>query len=177
MAVEFKEIGFDEAVRFLKSLDDKVNRRLLAASLRVASRPLVREAKRRAPVAERNMREFWGEQRKVPPGTLKKSIGTILPKRKRDTLAEMFVGPRKTKPGRKRIKNDAWFRHMVIRGTAGYTIKKGTRAGQFMPGQPANPFMDQAKAATASQVTNSLEKSITKAVNNYIKRKGIKVIT
>lgn len=173
--------GMKEAQQFLRQLDDKVSRRLLLSALRRASRPLVRAGKAQAPVADRAMKEFWGSQLQIAPGTLKHSIGTITPKRKNEKLAEMYVGPKKLKSSMrsKRIKsgkmlvnkNDAWFRHFVIRGTAGYTIKNGKNKGKYMPGQAANPFMDRARSQSGPMVTNELEKSLVTSINSYVKRK------
>lgn len=175
-AVQLTEEGFDTCVKFLKELDERVNRKLLQRALVIAAKPLVRQARAIAPEWHKTTKEWWGEQRDVPPGTLKRSIGTILPKSKSDKFQSMFIGPKKTKPGRKRLKNDAWFRHMVIRGTAGYTIKKGPRRGQFMPGQEPNPFMDKAYMQVGGMVENELKNAVTTAVNQYCKSKGITVL-
>lgn len=169
--------GQDECIAFLKGLDEKVSRRLLLASLRVAARPMVRMAKQMAPVAERKMIEYWGKRRVINPGLMKRSVGTIVPKLKNEKLAEILVGvkrPRnrfksKGKPGDEN-RDDPFFRHMVIRGTAGYTIKKGPRKGGFMPGQQANPFIDQAAQLTQNQVEQALTSSLEKAINDHIKR-------
>lgn len=169
--------GKDECMSFLKGLDEKVNRKLLVASLRVASRPMVRMAKQLAPVAERKMVEYWGKRRTIQPGLLKRTVGTIIPKMKSEKNAEILIGAKRPRNRFKskgkqsdENKDDPYFRHMVIRGTAGYTIKKGPRRGGFMPGQQPNPFIDKAAELTQSQVESALTASLEKAINSYIKR-------
>jgi len=178
---DFEEIGFKDAVKFMKGLEEKAQRPTLLAAMRIAARPLSKEAKRLAPVAERNVREFWGNRLTVTPGTLKRSIKYIVPKAKKETLAELYVGPKKAK---KRGKNfdgktinasDGWFRHFVIRGTSGKTIKSGKNKGRFIPGQPANAFMDEAANRTAGLVNSELEKAIKLANQRYCKRNNVTI--
>ena len=178
---DLEQIGVNEAKEFLKGMEERARRTVLLGALRAAGRPLVKEAKRLAPIAENNVREFWGKRLEVIPGTLKRSIKYTTPKRKSDTLAELFVGPKKIKPGRSRgtdgiNKNDAWFRHFVIRGTAGATIKTGKNKGRFIPGQEPNPFMDDAYKISGAMVGAELEKNIIEGVKKYCKRRGVTVI-
>lgn len=169
--------GFEDAVKFLKTLPENINRKVLVSSIRRASRPFVAAVKREAPIATRKQMEYWGaakDKRLIEPGLLKKSVGVIVAKAKNKNFLSVYVGPKKTKAGsRKRIANDAWYRHFVIRGTAGFTIKKGKNIGRFMPGQAANPFVDRAYSQTGTQVGNAIEANITDAVSAYCKRKGI----
>ncbi|MDP2336064.1 MAG: hypothetical protein Q8N05_06380 [Bacteroidota bacterium] len=169
--------GKDECIAFLKGLNEQTNRKLLLGSLRDAARPLVKMAKQLAPVAERSVKEFWGKRRIIQPGLIKKSIGTIVPKKKNEQFAELLVGVKRPRNKFKskgkqseENKDDPYFRHMVIRGTAGYTIKNGPRRGGFMPGQKANPFIDQAVNLTQSQVESALTGSLEKVINAYVKR-------
>ena len=159
-----------EAIEQMKLLDEAARRKTLLSALRRASRPFISAAKRLAPQAENNVREFWGKRLNVEPGTLKRSIRAIVPKRKSDQLTELLIGPTKAKAGARRKmtegginRNDGWFRHFVIRGTAGATIKKGKNAGRYIPGQQANPFVDKAYNQSGGQVSDELEKAI---VNN-----------
>ena len=179
---DLQEIGMGEAVTFLKGLEERAQRSILLSSMKIAARPLVKEAKRLAPIAERNVREFWGKRLNVPPGTLARSIKYITPKRKSATMAELFVGPKKAKKrGRnytgKTINNsDGWFRHFVIRGTAGGTIKTGKNKGRFIKGQEPNPFMDDAVKNVGNLVGAELERNIIEGVRRYCKRKGVTVV-
>lgn len=169
--------GINEAVRLMKELDDKTSRKAQIMILRRAARPLVRKMKQLAPQAERNVREFWGKRLTVEPGTLKRSIRSIIPKHKKDRYVEILVGPTKWKPGKrskaakdgKTNRSDGWFRHFVIRGTAGKTIRiNGKR--RYVPGQPANPFPDRAYSMTGSEVSNLLEKEILTVVNKIVNK-------
>lgn len=179
---EFKAVGFTEALNFLKGLDEKTNRKLLVSSMRVAAKPLVKSAKALAPEFNSSASDIFGNKPAALQGALKRSIGVITVRQKKSNEAIVYVGPKKLKTStltkRKKQgnyinKNDGWFRHFIIKGTAGYTIKKGKAKGTYMPGQKANPFMDKAANITKQAVENGLTQSITKAVNSYIKRKGI----
>lgn len=173
--IELKEVHtIEEARATLKELHKHVSDNILRQSIRMAARPLIAAAKKEVPVADRSVVEFWGQRRTIKPGVLKKSITSWIPKRRDPDSAEIFVGPKKLKPGKQKQAeniNDAWYRHFVIRGTAGWTPKKGKMKGKYIPGQKANPFMDRAYAAAASHVGQELEKNITQAVNSYVKRK------
>lgn len=173
--IELKEVhGIEEARAFLKELDKEVSDRIIRQSLRVAARPLIRAAKRAAPVAKSAVVEFWGQRRTINPGVLKNSITSWIPKRPDPDLSEIYIGPKKLKPGKQKQaenKNDAWYRHFIIRGTAGSTIKTGKLKGKYIKGQAANPFMDRAYSTASAQVGAELDKNITDAVNSFVKRK------
>ena len=169
--------GVEEAVKLMKELDDKTSRKAQIMILRRAARPLVRKMKQLAPEAERNVREFWGNKLTVEPGTLKRSIRSIIPKHKKDRYVEILIGPTKWKAGKRKNaakqgktnRSDGWFRHFVIKGTAGKTIRiKGKR--RYIPGQAANPFPDRAYSMTGAQVSDLLEKEIITVVNKVVNK-------
>ena len=175
MDVKLEVKGMDDAVRFMKGLEEQTARKVLISALRDASKPLIKAAKQEVPVAGRKTVEFWGKRRIINPGVLKKSIRAVVPKRKSEQFAEMYIGPIKKRKGKTtkaaaENTNDAWYRHFVIRGTAGFTVKKGKNKGKFMPGQAANPFMDRAASRAGMETTSTLEKSLTKTINKYIAR-------
>lgn len=184
MASGLTETGFDESVKFLKTLPDKINRRILVSSMRKAARPFVAAIKARTPVATRSQKEFWGQQRRINPGLLKKSVGVITAKQRNTNFVSVYVGPKRLKSAmRGKVKtgsenrNDPWYRHFVIRGTAGFVMKTGKNKGRYMPGQPANPIVDQAYAQVGTQVGNNIEKNITDSVKAHCKRNGVKFIS
>lgn len=170
--------GIEQAIAQMKQLETATSRKVLIMALRRASRPLIKQMKQLAPEAERNVKEFWGKRLTVEPGTLKRSIRAIVPKRKSDRLAEMLVGPTKLKKGRRAniakkgsaVRNDGWFRHFVIRGTAGFTIKKGKNKGRYMPGQAANPFPDKAYSQSGEFVSRELEAAIVSQLNKILSK-------
>ena len=140
--------GFEEAINFLKDLNPKYNRKVLISSIKKGAKPFVKAIKNETPQAERAVIEWFGKKR---------IIGTIVSKQKNQNYVSVLVGPKLKRPKRGKVtiadmqnKNDPWFRHFVIRGTAGYTIKKGKNAGRFIPGQQPNPFVDRAFNSTSS---------------------------
>jgi hypothetical protein len=169
--------GIQDAIKMIKEMEIATSRKIVIMSLRKASRPLVSSMKGLAPLAENRVREWWGKRLTIEPGTLKRSIRSIAPKAKRENKIELLVGPTKAKAGARRKmtetgsnKNDGWFRHFVIRGTAGYTYKKGKNKGRYIPGQSANPFVDKAYSQTASKVSGELEKEIVSNINKVINK-------
>jgi hypothetical protein len=140
---------------------------LLRGTLRI----YVSSIRKQAPIANRTVREFWGKRMNIEPGSLKRSVRAIIAKKSPPGELHTYIGPMKlsmkkrAKAENNTLSNDGWFRHFVIRGTAGYTIKKGKNKGKYMPGQAANNFVDRGARAADGAATARFEKDFDKLVN------------
>jgi HK97 gp10 family phage protein len=170
-------VGMEEAIKKMKELEVATSRKIMLTALRRSARPLIKTMRNLAPKAEKNVREWWGKRLEVEPGALQRSIRAIAPKKKSERFAELLVGPTKAKAGARKTmtqkgtnRNDAWFRHFVIRGTAGYTVKKGINKGRYIPGQAAQPFVDEAYSQSGGNVSKELERSILMNINKIVNK-------
>lgn len=172
-------IDYSQALDFLKELNLDKTRRLLNPSLREGAKPIVETAKKLAPVARRRVIEWFGKRRTINPGVLRASIGILYPKKESKNVGFVFVGPI-TKNKRKKGANpnntdDPWYRHFVIHGTDGYTVKRGKMKGRKFRGQEGKPFMDKAMEVTSGTFATGLEKALIRRVSTYARKHNITV--
>jgi hypothetical protein len=166
--------GMDQAIETLKELRISLANKELKAALRPALRIYVNAIKKQAPVSSRTVREFWGKRMKIQPGSLKKSVRAIIAKKSPAGELRVYVGPmslsnkKRSKAENNTVGNDGWFRHFIIRGTAGYTIKKGKNKGKYMRGQAANPFVDRGIAGADGAAFARFEKTFAEMVKKKV---------
>lgn len=171
MAKPVALIGEKEIKRMLNGLPDKLSKRVIIQGEKRAARPLVRAAKRNAPVSSRSQMTWWGRRRrkypevKISPGTLKKSIGT-LPIKSRNEFPGIMIGPRTGK----RFKHDGWFGIFPEYGTKGYIIRKGRFKGRRMRGQSADPYMAPAFRENSQAMIKILAHSIGVEATKFLKK-------
>lgn len=157
--------GFKELQAQIKKLPDKVKRKELHKVLKQVAKPTVLQAQFEAPI-----RSFT-KKAKTPPGTLKRSIGTIVGKKGRSRInAVVYVGPRA------KGKFKGWYGHIVHNGRNIYQKgfkrkhKKGANSFGAKTRVKANPFMQRAYAKTGAGVTAEAEVQVTKYVQRQINR-------
>lgn len=145
---------FENVRSVLQGMGDTVTRGLLTTAGRLAVKPLVKEARRRAPKRTRN---------------LAKSIGVITERGGNRYGANIVVAPRS---GR-RQKHDGWYAHIVEGGAKGIVkntgkrFKKGQRYRKDIPGRP---FFEPAVAATETQISKDYAENINTALERKIAR-------
>ena len=86
--------GMDEILKKLKKLPEKIQKRVLTGAVRAGAKPMIKEAKRLAP---------------VKTGTLKKSIGVVKRRSKDKNIIKFSIAPRNKKGG--------WYGFFVEFGT------------------------------------------------------------
>lgn len=162
--------GYEEAVKMLEHLPDKLQRRVLIRIMRQAAKPVVLTA--RTNVRSRSNR-------------VAKSIKAWEPRGKSDAV--LFVGPKKTSNRDK----DPWFAHIIEGGAKGvgrFTVKKNAyknagddrhkifrfinakRKGQqrYRKNQTAFPFMQPAVDQNRESVRSIFTKDIDTFIQNEI---------
>jgi HK97 gp10 family phage protein len=114
--------GIDDLARQIKSIpSDKVKRKELLKALRRQAKPLLQAIKDNTPVADKVVLNQTGL---VDPGNLRDSFNIKAGRSK--AWPSVVVGPRrgkklvfKKKDGKpKKIKNDGWYVHFLLYGTA-----------------------------------------------------------
>ena len=167
----FELDGFKEVENALKKLPEAMRVKTLLKAERKAAKPLIKAARNRVPTSKVKRVEWWGKKRTILPGVLKKSIGMIANRKGR--YPSINVGPRTSK-GKRKSKWDAWWAHFVEFGTNGFTIGKGKKAGRFIAGQAAQPFMrpayDETKDKIPEIMADELGKEVMKIFNKTIKK-------
>lgn len=152
--MESQVLGMDELLKNLKTLPDKVQKRILAGAVRAGAKPIIKEAKSLVPTED---------------GNLKKSIGVTKFKTRKKTLVWFQVSPRTDG------KYDGWYGHFVEYGTYAEldhpmvrqrTGKLGQRRAKIVAsgfGLKPRPFL---RPAFEKEGENSI-----KAVKEYIAKR------
>lgn len=121
--------------RILKEMGEKVGKREVMKAIRKGAKPVVSEAKKKAPVSGK--KTFMTAHRHISkgvqstrlqlhkPGELKRSIGIISGR----GGWSIYIGPRF---GRATAANDAWYAHFVEFGTASTGWGRGIKAQPYM---------------------------------------------
>jgi len=135
--------GLDDAIKKLKKLEEKVQKKVARGTARAAAKPFVEEAKRRAP---------------VKTGNLRKSIGIIAKRSKTPGIVRFWVGPRS---GR-HLKSDGFYGAFV---EYGHQIKKDKKVvGTVSP----KPFIRPAAESALEKSINAAKKYFIDQVEKEI---------
>lgn len=170
--------GFNELVNEIKKIaDDKTKRKESLMILRQIAKPTLEAAKREVPVSKK---AHWvsGQRtkKKIAPGSLKKSLGTITATRSENP--QVVVGPRAKR------NFDGWYGHMAHDGHNIY--RKGFKRDHSGKGAlqraraknsrgtisrtKANPFLTKAYERTEGKVTADAEVKFVKFVQRRLNK-------
>ena len=178
-------IGLKELEEILLSMPDKFNYKFLTGAHKVALKPFIAEAKRRAPVGTKRVISKKYASRTHDPGNLRDSIKVGLAPKSRK-LAGVWAGPTSEDFKGKKSKN-AYYAHMV---EFGHFIKKreGGHSGRAIINQRVkaraaeeghdvgekwvkpHPFMRPAWDATNGQMKANMGKIYIDRMQRYIKK-------
>ena len=159
-------LGAKEMELLLKKLPDQpFTGRAMTFILRKAAKPLMQAMKRMAPVSTKktsvsahkhySQGSFMSRLKFHRPGELKRSIGIVTGKNKKQPL--MWVGPRY---GKKAVgDNDAWYFHFLEFGTSKMS---------------AQPFIRPAYDATKNMIQRIIEADFEKLLNEFVEKRGPK---
>jgi HK97 gp10 family phage protein len=159
--------GFRELEAKIKLLsNDKDKKREVIGILRQVANSTVKAAKQTAPVSKK---EHKARGRKIQPGNLKKSIGTIVGRKgQAKDNPTVYVGPRA------KGKQDGWYGHFVEYGVNVYNkgFKRKRKAGAnnaaAIRRTKANPFMKNAYNQTKGGVTQDAEAKVARFIQKRI---------
>ena len=142
--IKFKMTGLAELDKAVKTLPEKIQKRVLVGALRAGGRVIAKQAKARVPI------KF---------GRLKKNIAVIAGKFERGT-AIVYVH---TKP-------KAWYSHMIEFGTKPHAVAKksntssGKQTGKMHPGGKAHPYMRPAFDTTHKEVLDAIGQKLADGI-------------
>lgn len=158
MEVEVK--GFDELVKKIHKLDDRMTRREVLKIQRKMATPMVTAFRNELPESGRSKKRFGTV---YPSGTLKKSVAKeTVPASKVGGNPQIVVRP-STKG-----KKGGYYRFMVVRkGTVLGSNKRGSRKGKNTVVQQAR---DKVYAMLGTPLTDRYQKNVTKYVQKQIDR-------
>jgi len=159
--------GFKELQQKIKQLSNpKDKKREVLRILRQAAKPTLRAARNYAPVSKKS---HVARGKRIPSGTLKKSIGNITGKR---GLAKenptIYVGPRT------RGRYDGWYGHFVEAGVnvyrKGFKRKhtRGANAKAAVRRTKGQYFMKRAYITTGGRVIKEAEKTTARFIQRRI---------
>lgn len=164
--------GFDQLINRLKQIDgDKTKRREALIILRQIAKPTLAAAKREVPVSKK---AHWvsGEKRtkkKISPGNLKKSLGTITAARSENP--QVVVGARVKRSF------DGWYAHFVHEPVNTYRVgykrihKRGANEHAAIAKRwRSNPFLTRAYKQTEGKVTKEAEAKFGKFVQRRLNK-------
>ena len=170
-------LGMDELLKNLKSLPEKVQKRILVGAVRAGAKPMIKEAKSLAPVQS---------------GMIKDSIGVTRFKTRKKSLVWFVVSPRvktfKMKAtnmdnGQNAVltmRNDPWYAHFVEYGTYSHldhpmvrarTGKLGKKRAKIVAsggGIKPHPFMRPAFEKEGLNSINEVRKYIAKRLDKEL---------
>lgn len=125
--ISVKVEGYDEFLRQIQKLPDKMKRTEINKVLRREAKPTVQQARANSPKADRVITRYNKAGEKVAeykPGNLGKSIKAItVSKTKSKGNPRVVVGPKVGKRG-KNIANDGYYAWFLIRGTKHIAARK-----------------------------------------------------
>lgn len=172
--IGFKLDGLDEVRNVLKTLPKELADKVLQTALTRAAAPVVKAAKRNAPVRT---------------GALRQSIGTIVKKGKRDGSVYAVIGPRRGyyrqgKALKKTADNTGAdqpanyghlveYGHMAVKPDKGATLRekkrnwKKARAVRFIP---PKPFLRPALMNSKTEVIAEMAKGVAEGMQRQLKR-------
>lgn len=159
--------GFSELEKKIKSLaNDKDKKREVIAILKQVANSTVAAARQSAPISKK---VHTARGKKIQPGNLKKSIGTIVGRKgQAKENAVVYVGPRA------KGKQDGWYGHFVEYGFNVYNKgfkrkrKAGANNGAAIRRTKANPFMKKAYDQTKGGVTQDAEVKVARFIQKRI---------
>lgn len=158
-------LGADELNYIFDNLPRHIGRKIILSALRKGANVLIKQARQ-------NIQNF--------SKTLAKSIGTVTSKNKNSP--SVWVGPQRKKGG--------WFAHFVEFGTVG--VKRTTSAGgdrgnkaflwvsrvkkggRYRKDFRARPFMRPAFDVKQNEITGSIGKNLSAAIDSFVKRNSKK---
>tara|TARA_R110000803_G_scaffold43701_3_gene93014 strand:+ start:5843 stop:6328 length:486 start_codon:yes stop_codon:yes gene_type:complete len=147
--ISVKIEGDKQLIRALGSFKPTTQRKILRPAIAKAGRRLAKRAKQGAPADTKN---------------LKKSIGSVV--RTYGSNVVSVIGPR--------VKFDAWYAHLVERGTAPHVLREADpntgRGAIVHPGSTANPFMAKAFQAMAGTTERQLYRDIQPEIEKQVKK-------
>jgi len=130
--------GFEELDSMFAHAMDPLGYRVLVHLMRKAARPLITTMRAMCPVSsKREWISARGDYKKGAfstqirwkrPGDLKKSIGTVVQKKRTSRTPIMWVGPRY---GKKATLYDGWYFHFIEWGTGPRRHKSGKSVGRI----------------------------------------------
>jgi len=156
-------IEMGDLLKNLKTLPEKVQKRILVGGVRAAAKPIIIEA--RSLVPKNN-------------GTLKKSIGVVKVKTRKKSLVWFTVSPRVDGS------NDGWYAHFLEFGTYSkrekplssktkYSAKRAKRRNSVIAkggGIAAHPFMRPAFEKEGKNTIKYLKNYIAKRLDKELER-------
>lgn len=147
MSVKMSLTGVKEIDSLMKALPKELSHQVLGSAHIAAAKPLIEKEKLLAPEG--------------PTGNLVDSIGGMkTPIKRADSLGEVKVGPRRSRP---------------YKGFAGHLVEFGTKSRQTRKGanrgiMPADPFAEPAFNQTNRQVTDGIAVQIGRKLLSLMKR-------
>jgi HK97 gp10 family phage protein len=135
--------GFTELEKDLKTLGERVQRKVLRSAVSAAATPVLKAAKAKTPKQS---------------GTLKKSLGRKIVTNKKTQSVTAIIGPRRGVTGEYEGKErvPSRYAHLVENGHI-------DSAGNYVPGQPfLNPAMSEEEASAMTKLKDKLKEGIEK---------------
>ena len=166
--------GIEETIQKIKKLNNKMTIQTVNKILRDSANPMVRAARRLAPVADHAVKRYSGGKvaASVMPGTLRKGVKYFTYKRSIGGI--LLVKSKSSSQLQKSRDDDPWYSHLVIRK---HRTVKGKRRSEKLSrskgynrdsGAPmtskVTPFFDMAQIQTQSIVVNRFRNSVLKII-------------
>lgn len=148
-------IGFDTIMDYLKTFPQKVEKRILRRGLGKAAGVLKRYAKAEAPTGK--------------TGVLKRAISARIGK----VQAQVYV-----KFGGKRKEADAWYNHLVVKGTRAHSVRRKASLANnklqdkrpFHPGSKPNDYMDRALLSGRDEAVKAMAQFMADAIKKELSK-------
>lgn len=168
-AATFRVTGLKPLLKRLKLLPDRIQRRVLRSAVTKAATPVLKDARRRAPVGAGISPD--GSER-TP---LKKSlIKTRAKLRKKDGGVHVAIGPERKKAPHDRLVHDGTQPHTITLSQPlvlqNVVLPAGTEIQH--PGAKSQPFLAEAVEAQRGKAQQILEKSIAAGIEKEVAKLG-----